>query len=894
MRRLRRFLLASLLPVLAGLARGEPTLFLAGDSTVADQPEAETPQRGWGQGLRELVQPPLRLDNRARNGRSTRSFRDQGLWQQLLDALRPDDWVIIQFGHNDEKSEDPARYAAPDSTYRDNLARFIQEVRARGARPVLATPVARLRWDAAGNWVDTHGAYPDAVRAVAQAEGVPLLDLEARTRACFAGLGPDSALRLFLHLAPGEHPRWPAGLKDDTHFSLAGARVVAGLVADEIRRRQLPLARHLRVDPATAPAQFAPVKWHEVLRQPAAWYASADARAMADVVLQYQLPVGGWPKNREMSLPPAAEAGARPGPVPEDEQMATIDNGATHTQLRFLARVISATNGGSAHQAAVAKGLEYLLAAQYPNGGWPQFFPLRRGYYSHITFNDDAMASVLGVLDDVARARPPFRFVDPALRPRAAAAVARGIDCILRCQVVDQGVRTVWCAQHDEQTLAPAPARKFEPVALSGGESVGVVRFLMEIDDPSPEVIAAVEAAVAWFRRAQIAGLRYERASAPGTTRGWDRVVTPDPSAPPIWARFYELGTGRPIFIGRDAKVHYALADIEYERRTGYSWYVRTPARLLAEDYPAWRRRLDEFTVANAERKIRDAYPQIQRLPDETPAGVRAVENVAIALVGQEPVEIDLYRPNDEVARPAVLLVHAGGWDSGSRQMERPFAKRLAALGYVVVPVSYRMGPAARYPAALHDLKATVRWLRTHAAEYHIDAGHIGAVGMSAGGQLVALLGATNGRADFEGDVGSDRASSAVQAVVDIDGLADFTGAELVRQQEQTPSAPVRYLGGKFSERPETWRAASALTHVGPHSAPTLFVNSTAKSPILPGREEMAARLKAAGVATETVVIPGTPHPFWLFQPWFEPTLAATDRFLRAQLGASRPPADLP
>ena len=888
MRCLRRIILASLLPLVAGLARAEPTLFLAGDSTVADQPEGETPQRGWGQGLRELVQPPLRLDNRARNGRSTRSFRDQGLWQQLLDALRPGDWVIIQFGHNDEKAEDPARYAPAETTYRENLARFAREVRARGAQPVLATSVARLRWDAQGDWVDTHGGYPDAVRAVAQAEGVPLLDLEARTRACFAGLGPESAARLFLHFAPGEHPRWPAGLKDDTHFSVAGARLVAGLVADEIRRRQLPLARFLREDPTSAPPQFAPVKWHDVLRQPAAWYASADARAMADNVLQYQLPTGGWPKNREMSLPPAAEAAARKGPVPDDEQMATIDNGATHTQLRFLARVISATNGSAAHQAAVARGLEYLLAAQYPNGGWPQFFPLRHGYYSHVTFNDDAMAGVLGVLHDVARGRPPFRFVDPALRTRAAAAVARGVDCILRCQVIDQGVRTAWCAQHDEKTLAPAPARKFEPVSLSGGESVGLTRFLMEVEDPSPEVVRAVEAAVAWFRRVQISGLRYERTPAPNTPKGWDRVVTPDPAAAPLWARFYELGTYRPIFLGRDSVVHYALAEIEYERRTGYNWFVSTPARLLAEDYPAWRRRLDEFTVANAERQVRDAYPQAQRLPDETPAGVKAVENLVVAEVGAKRVEVDVYRPSDDVRRPAVLLVHAGGWDSGSRQMERPFAKRLAALGYVVVPVSYRMGSAARFPAALHDLKATVRWLRARAADHRIDPDHIGAVGMSAGGQLVALLGATNGRAEFEGDVGADRASSAVQAVVDIDGLADFTGPELVAQQEKTPSAPVRYLGGKFSERPEIWRTASAVTHAGPHSAPTLFINSTAKTPLLPGREAMAERLRAAGVPAETIVIPDTPHPFWLFQPWFEPTLAATDRFLRTQLGMPR------
>ena len=884
--------LAALALAVAGFAAepapAGPTLFLAGDSTVADKPDLGLPERGWGQLFGEIVRPPLRLKNTALNGRSTKSFRAEGHWQRLLDALQPGDWVVIEFGHNDAKREDPLRFAAAETDYRENLIRFVHEVRARSAQPVLATPVARRRWTPQGEWVDTHGAYPDAVRAVAAAEGVPLLDLEARTRACISGLGPDGSAALFLHFAPGQHPRLPEGRHDDTHFSEKGARLVAHLAAAEMIRIHLPIARYLAPDPAYLPPQYAPVPWHAILKQPTAWYASADARDIADTVLLYQLPGGGWPKNRDMTLTPTAEAAARTAPVAADEQMPTIDNGATHIQLRLLARVLSAHNGSAAHRAAVERGLDYLLAAQYPNGGWPQFFPLREGYYSHITFNDDAMAEVLMVLDDVGQGRAPFAFVDAGRRARAADAVKKGIDCILRCQVVDRGEKTVWCAQHDEQTFAPAAARKFEPVSLSGGESVGIVRFLMRLDNPSLEVMAAVESAVAWFRRVQVNGLRYERVPAPALPKGFDMVATPDRSAPPLWARFYELGTDRPIFIGRDAVIRYALEQIEAERRTGYRWYVSSPARLLAQDYPAWRARVDAFTVANAARKARVKYPQIQPLPDVWPAGVTVREDVAYARVGESTLGLDIYRPAGPGPFPAVLLVHAGGWESGSRQMERPFAERLAGLGYVAVPVSYRLGAAGRFPAPLHDLKSAVRWLRAHAAELAVDPARIGVIGMSAGGQLAALVGATNGQAEFEGEVGERGGSSVVQAVVDIDGLVDFTGADLVAQQEGAPSAPARFLGGKFSERPDTWRAASALTHVGPHSAPTLFINSTADSPILPGRAAMRERLRAAGVASDLVVVPDTPHPFWLFQPWFEPTLAAADAFLRAQLAGRK------
>jgi PelA/Pel-15E family pectate lyase len=243
--------------------------------------------------------------------------------------------------------------------------------------------------------------------------------------------------------------------------------------------------------------------------------------------------------------------------------------------------------GDPRYRASVERGADYLLAAQYPNGGWPQYFPLRDGYFSRITYNDDAMVNVLELVRDVRDGRMPFAFVDGARRDRAADAVTRGIDVILRTQVVQDGRLTAWCAQHDETTLEPAWGRSYEPPSLSGNESVGIVRFLMSIESPTPDIVAAIDAAVVWLRRVAIDGLRVEEFRDAHGNR--DRRVVDDPAAPPIWARFYDLGTSRPVFMGRDSVPRAALADIEQERRIGYAYYGTWPARLLAEEYPRWR-----------------------------------------------------------------------------------------------------------------------------------------------------------------------------------------------------------------------------------------------------------------------------------------------------------------
>ena len=335
------------------------------------------------------------------------------------------------------------------------------------------------------------------------------------------------------------------------------------------------------------------IAWADAQNKADEWYASAEALRIADNVVLYQRDSGGWPKNIDMGKP--FDEAERPALLAQKKEIdSTIDNGATYTQLSFLARVYTKTQQAR-HRESFLKGLDFLFKAQYPNGGWPQFYPDLSGYYKHITYNDDAMIGVMKLLRDVAAAKQNYAFVDDARRAKAASAVEKGIECILKTQVVVNGRKTVWCAQHDEVTFAPVAARKFEVVSLSGGESVGIVRFLMSIKDPSPEVIDAVESAIAWFEQTQLKGIKWIEKIDPSQPGGIDRVVVQDPKAGPIWARFYELGSNRPVFVGRDAVVKYNVAEIEHERRVGYAWYVEEPAKLLRDEYPKWRDRINKI-----------------------------------------------------------------------------------------------------------------------------------------------------------------------------------------------------------------------------------------------------------------------------------------------------------
>jgi len=328
------------------------------------------------------------------------------------------------------------------------------------------------------------------------------------------------------------------------------------------------------------------IRWGKaVLRQKPQWYGSVEARAVADSVIQYQSPQGGWPKSTNLAKPPRTPDDI---PPPGRGRANSLDNEATTLPMAFIAGVAYAT-GDSKYQDSFLRGVDYLLAAQYPNGGWPQFWPLRKGYYSHITYNDGAMIRVMVILRDVADGEPPYDFVDAPRRKKVADAVARGIDCILKTQIKQDGKRAAWCAQHDEKTLEPAWARSYEPPSLSGAESVGILRFLMSIEKPTPEIVAAIEGAVEWFRSVTMKGIRLESVRRNDGRR--ERWLVPDPDAPPLWARFYELKTNRPLYLDRDSVFRYDFSEISYERRSGYSYHGTWAASLLTTEFPAWRQK---------------------------------------------------------------------------------------------------------------------------------------------------------------------------------------------------------------------------------------------------------------------------------------------------------------
>jgi pectate lyase len=319
---------------------------------------------------------------------------------------------------------------------------------------------------------------------------------------------------------------------------------------------------------------------HQYLGKPDEWFASDEAKRVADNILSYQSDLGGWPKNVDTT--------AAPYHGERKELKPTFDNSATTDELRFLARFYKAARDKRARD-AVEKGVDYILGAQYASGGWPQFAPPPRSYHRHITFNDDAMVRLLLFLRETYTS-DLYDFLGDKRRKAARQAFDRGIECVLKCQVKVDGKLTAWCAQHDEKDYSPRPGRSYELVSLSGAESVGVVRLLMSLPDPSPDVGRAVEGAVEWFKAAKIEGIKQVVEKDEKSPTGKNKVVVKDPSAPPMWARFYEIGSNRPIFSDRDGVAKHDLADIGYERRNGYAWLGYWPQKLIEQEYPAWKK----------------------------------------------------------------------------------------------------------------------------------------------------------------------------------------------------------------------------------------------------------------------------------------------------------------
>jgi PelA/Pel-15E family pectate lyase len=322
-------------------------------------------------------------------------------------------------------------------------------------------------------------------------------------------------------------------------------------------------------------------------------YAPAQVREIAANILLFQRENGGWPKDYDMTaiLTDAQKAAVL---ATRGNTDTSYDNGNLHSQVAYLARAFT-MHGEPAWRAACERGFDFILVSQYPNGGFPQRFPKPKDFHAHITFNDYVTIGCLHVLQDAAEDAPHFTWLDTARREKARDAVRRGVECILKCQIRTEGKLTGWCQQHDEKTYEPRPGRAFELASICPQDTTEIVRFLMRIEKPDREIIRATDAAVAWLAAVKLSGVRVEKVKAPKEeflryAADFDSVVVKDESAPPLWARHYEIGTNRPVFAGRDAVKKYALAEIERERRTGTPWHGHWPEKLIAKEYPEWRK----------------------------------------------------------------------------------------------------------------------------------------------------------------------------------------------------------------------------------------------------------------------------------------------------------------
>ena len=320
----------------------------------------------------------------------------------------------------------------------------------------------------------------------------------------------------------------------------------------------------------------------------ASWYASTEAGQLADIILSYQSPSGGWSKHTAYSKgprQPGMQWTSQSAPGRPPHYLATFDNHATTEEMLFLASIWQATKREDC-KAGFIKGLKFILSAQFPNGGWPQVYPLEGDYHDDITFNDDAMTHVLELLQAIERNEPPYAFFNQSQRRDAADALAIGIRCALRAQVVQAGKKTGWCAQHDALSLEPSNARAMEPAALSGSESAHIVEFLMTVTNPSPEIITSIEGGLAWLEKVKITGLSR-------TKRQGKTVFESNPDSTEIyWARFYNLTNNQPLFPGRDGIIYASYQTMAASNHLGYDYLSTLPKSIVNNGQKKWRKML--------------------------------------------------------------------------------------------------------------------------------------------------------------------------------------------------------------------------------------------------------------------------------------------------------------
>jgi PelA/Pel-15E family pectate lyase len=320
-------------------------------------------------------------------------------------------------------------------------------------------------------------------------------------------------------------------------------------------------------------------------------FEPSQTREIADNLLRFQNPDGGWPKNVDWLGD--MERDEVLSKLSDRERPSTCDNRNTYPQIEYLARVHTRT-GQQNYRIGAERGLAFILATQHKSGGW------RGADVDAITFNDDLMTGVMGLLLDIVEGKDYYAWITSDQRQRVRKALDRAVDVTLRCQIVVAGERTGWCQQHDHRTLKPAKARSYELPSITAMETSGIVEFLMRIEHPKSDVVVAVTSAVRWLERSRIPGIRLEKLDTESVTdlpeayRRYEMRAVPDVKAPSVWARYYEIDTNRPFFCNRDGIKVYTLAEVDLERRIGYAWYGHWPERILSAEYPGWLKRINE------------------------------------------------------------------------------------------------------------------------------------------------------------------------------------------------------------------------------------------------------------------------------------------------------------
>lgn len=306
------------------------------------------------------------------------------------------------------------------------------------------------------------------------------------------------------------------------------------------------------------------------------------------------------------------------------------------------------------------------------------------------------------------------------------------------------------------------------------------------------------------------------------------------------------------------------------------------------------------FTPYQAWIKIIKDFPEARIVKSQLPEGVMAENNLVYTTLpdtpfGNRELHLDLFRPGKTGKYPALILIHGGGWRSGNKSMQAPMAQQIAVHGYVTAVVEYRLSPEALYPAAVYNIKAAIRFLRANAQKYNIDPERIAISGSSAGGQLAALIGMTSEVKKFEGKEGNNSVSAKVQAIIDMDGILDFTDPNESAKDDDPAkrSAGAWWFGATFKEAPEKWIEASPIRYAGKDTPPILFINS-ALPRFHAGRDRVISMINKFGIYSEVHTIPDTPHPFWLFHLWFDPTVEYMLAFLDKTLKANQSNESLP